>query len=411
MSRGARRARCEAGGALLLCAATLGALLAAGPARAQQQDDLYGGERDTTRRPSRREKPVEVYVAPALPWRGPLPDLVLQITATCELSGEPVSEPAWADNERLVVAAEDPENQTYRLSLCRLGSRRPDWSVPLPAAPSGAPAADAERAYVGLRNGEIRAYSLEAGEEAWRSGPAAAPPETLARLDSGLAVGSSAGFTLLDSTTGALRFTADMGSPVLTSPVGCAGRWVFALGSGQVRALDPKNGRLLWKREVRGVPGPPSCDGGSRVIVGTSARQLVALSARSGHRAWRQKLGGAVRVPPVVHGGGVYAGAMDGRMYGLKERNGHRMWSLPVGERVRRAPVLVRGVLAVASAGDTRLSLIHLPTGSPLLEAEAPPETAGWVGAPVADGDRLALSADRRMGPDGMVIVYKVVER
>ncbi len=143
-------------------------------------------------------------------------------------------------------------------------------------------------------------------------------------------------------------------------------------------------------------------------MVGTSAHRLVALKLRSGRRQWTQRLAAAVAVPPLLFEGGAYAGALDGRIYGFKSAGGHRLWTVPVGERVRRDPVLIQGLLGVASGGETRLSFVHLPTGRILLEAEAPPEAAGWIGSPAVDGNRLALAADRRDSPDGVLVLYEL---
>lgn len=407
------RRRGRGGIALVLlahaAAAALG-LLPASSRPAAAQDNLYG-EGAQARPDSKRSRPAEVYVPPALPWEGPLPEAALEVAGSCRLGGEPVSSPAWVDDARLAVATEEPEGEARWLHLCRLPDALPVWSVSLPRPTVGTPAADSERVYVLLASGEVLAFDVESGRQVWSALAQEGAPAGLAYVDSSLVVGTSAGLLALEPADGRVRFVAVPGSPPALPPADCGGRWVVAFSSGSVRALEPREGRLLWERALRGVPAAPACEDGSRVVVGTSARELVALTSERGRRAWKQRLGGAVAVPPVLHEGGVYAGSMDGRVYGFKESSGHRMWSVPVGERVRRAPVRVAGLLAVAAAGETRLSLIHLPSGRLLLEAEAPPEAAAWAGAPAARGERLALAADRRDSPGGQLIVYRVVVR
>ena len=136
----------------------------------------------------------------------------------------------------------------------------------------------------------------------------------------------------------------------------------MSLSSGQVQAIDPEDGQVLWKRQVEGLPTPPACHG-KRLVVGTSTHSLVGLKTRSGGHAWTQRLTAAVAVQPLVYGGGVYAGALDGRIYGFKSAGGDRLWVVSVGERVRRQPVLIRGLLGVAAGGETRVPFLRQPTG------------------------------------------------
>ncbi len=388
-----------------LCLATLWLAIGGTPCAPEVLDGA-----DTAQGRSRRSRPPEVYVTPSLPWEGPLPEVRLDLSSVCRLPGEPVTSPVWADAERLVVATADPEGAGRHLRLCGVRSAEPLWSAVLPQAPAGQIAADAQRAYVAFPTGEVRAYELSTGAEAWRSQSPGGEATGLARAGEAVLVSHATGLAALDPRQGGVRFFAELGEAPLLPLAECAGRWILALPTGGLRALDPRDGRVLWRRALPGSPAAPACDGESRVVVGTSARELVSLTATRGRRKWAHKLGGVVGVPVVFYAEGVYAGGLDGQVYGLKADSGHRMWSVGVGERVRRAPARVRDLLAVAAAGETRLSLIHLPTGSPLLEAEAPPEAAGWVGSPAANGDLLAAAADRRASPDGLLLVFRVEE-
>lgn len=389
------------------------ALLAAGalcaPAGSQQEAHPSAGAAGG---PPSRARPAEVYVPPALPFRGPLPDVALELLGACRLPGEPLAGPVWAGERGVLVATEDPESGEHRLVLCPETAARPAWSVPLEEAPAGSPAVDGARAYVLLASGEAQARDVATGAVVWRASVGGEAAGGLAVMDGELVGASGAALFVLDAASGKVRIQVPLGAPPVLPPAACGDRiWVVALASGAALALDPATGARRWERALQGVPASPACDGDGRVLVGTSARDLVSLSLRRGGRAWRQRLGGAVAVPPVSLDGGVYAGGLDGRIYGFKRDSGHRLWSVGVGERVRRAPAVVGSLLAVASAGETRLSLLHLPTGRILLEAEAPPEAAGWVGSPAARTDRLALAADRRSTPDGVLLVYRVAER
>jgi outer membrane protein assembly factor BamB len=398
---GARNRLCSRLPALCLCAA--GFLL---PAAAAQQN-LYAPE-TSGGRSSEHNRPPEVYVEPAIAWSGPLPQIELQLAATCALRGEPSAGPVWLEGSRMAVISEDTEAGAHWLQVCGLNSTSPLWTVGFPGPAAGSPVAGEGRIYLALASGQVRAHALDTGGEIWTS-VVGESLSGLALLGESLAAGAGSRLFALDPADGRVRFAADLGAVARMPPAPCAGAWVASLESGSVMAMNPADGRKIWARALHGPPAPPAC-GDRTVVVGTSGRELVALSGRRGRRLWRQRLGGAVDSRPLLYGSAVFAGALDGRVYGLKLGNGHRAWSTGVGERVRRAPALVRGLLVVASAGDTRLSVLHPPTGTHLLEAEAPPEAAGWVGAPASHGELLALAVDRRNSPDGVLIVYRVVD-
>ena len=390
-----------------LALACIMALLLCAPARSQE--DIYKSSHAGGTRPGMEGRPVEIYVAPALRWKGPLPDVQLALDGRCRLRGEALSGPAWAGNEHLAVAVMEADSGNRWLQLCPGGGGSPAWQIPLADDPVAAPVADSERIYLAFASGRVEAFAVAEGEETWHVDLEGKSPADLALLGDRLLIGTGTGLTVLEAATGDFRFSLDLGASPVLPPAECAGQWILAVDSGSVRAIDPDGGRTVWQRSIEGVPAPPACRDG-RVILGTSDRGLLALTSRRGHFTWKQRVGGIVAVRPILHAGGVYAAGLDGRVYGFKASSGHRMWAASVGERVRRTPVLVHNLLLIASAGETRLSVLHLPTGRALLEAEAPSEAAGWIGSPAALGSRLVLAADRKDSPDGLLLVYKVVE-
>jgi hypothetical protein len=389
-------------GRAALCCVLAGAFSAAA---AQEGSELPSGPGPS----SGRAKPLEIYVSPRIPWEEPLPEVNLMQAGACELRGEPTSGPAWAGDASLAVVTEEPEAAKRWLSLCRLGERAPVWSVPIGDLPAGAPAADTGAVYIVLENGEVRAYGAASGAPLWTTAGAVPAGVGIWRLQRALLVASQSSLVALDPATGAVRYAIDAPGGVVPPVLECGDRWIVSLRGGRLRAHSPEDGELLWDRTVPGIPSAPACRG-EVVLVGTSQRRLLALSLSRGRRSWTQRLGGAVEAPPVAYESGIYAGALDGRVYGFKARNGHRLWAVPVGERVRRAPVRIGSLLVVASAGDTRVSILHLPTGGFLLQAEAPVETAGWVGELAVQRDLVALAADRRASPDGLLSVFRLAE-
>ncbi len=376
----------------------LGATIA--PSAQEGPNQIRGGSR-------RLQEVPEVYVSPALPWKGPIPEVRLELVVAWSLRGEPLGSPSWVDSNTLILATREPETGHDRLLLYRVGNPEAPWTL-LTADPVALPPIGGlGKIFVALASGKVRALRAEDGSTAWEISTGERAVSSLALLDGRLLMVQGTTLRVLNAVDGGDLFNLDSGSAPLLPLRNCRGRWFMSLYSGQVQAIDPEDGQVLWKRQVEGLPTPPVCHG-KRLMVGTSTHNLVGLKTRSGRHDWTQRLAGAVAVQPLVYAGGVYAGALDGRIYGFKSAGGDRLWAVSVGERVRRQPVLIRSLLGVASGGETRLTFLHLPTGRLILEAEAPGETAGWVGSPAVYGERLAIAADRRDSPDGALVLYEL---
>ena len=372
----------------------------AAPSAQEDPQLIRGGNR-------RLQDVPEVYVAPALPWKGPMPKVRLESLAVWSLRGEPLGSPSWADASTLVLATREAETGHDRLLSYRVGNPEALWML-LTADPVALPPMGGlGKAFVAFASGNVQALRAEDGSTAWETSAAERPVSSLALLDGRLLLVQGTTLRVLDAVAGSERFQLDSGAAPVLPLRSCGGVWFMSLSSGQVQAIDPEDGQVLWKRPVEGLPTSPACHG-KRLMVGTSTHNLVGLKTRSGRHDWTQRLAGALAVEPLVYGGGVYAGALDGRIYGFKSAGGDRLWAVPVGERVRRQPVLIRGLLGVASGGETRLTFLHLPTGRLVLEAEAPGETVGWIGSPMVRGERLAIAADRRDSPDGALLLYEL---
>jgi outer membrane protein assembly factor BamB len=128
-------------------------------------------------------------------------------------------------------------------------------------------------------------------------------------------------------------------------------RLYVSTGYAQVLALDPADGRIIWRKAV-GAPvrsGPTVSDG--RVFAVTVDNELVVLGADDGRRLWNQNaipetaslLGNA---SPAVDGEVVVAAYSSGELYALTVENGRPLWSDNFSN--------TRGVNAVSSLADIR---------------------------------------------------------
>ncbi len=105
-------------------------------------------------------------------------------------------------------------------------------------------------------------------------------------------------------------------------------------GFGEVRALDPATGRVLWSQTFEGPirAAPTVADG--RVYVVARDDVAFALDARDGHTLWQARgvggvglLGGA---SPAVDGQLVVIPFASGEVLGLVPRNGLQIWGTAI---------------------------------------------------------------------------------
>lgn len=281
------------------------------------------------------------------------------------------------------------------------------WRVELPQTASSGPGAGEGLVVVGGVDGSVFALSAADGSERWTaraSSEVLAPPA----VSGGVVVvraqdGRLFGF---DAADGARRWVFDRGVPLLSlrgngPPLVADGvvyagydngkivalnlsdgvlRWEqtlaqpegrtelermvdvdgeLALGQGelfaasyrgQVGALTPENGRVIWSRDLSSAAGVALS--GDRLIVVGEDGAVAALDVRSGAALWKQE-GLAFRWPgtPVVVANHVLVGDFEGYLHWLSLEDGAFVARQRMGdEGIRAAPLVVGDVVYAASA-------------------------------------------------------------
>jgi outer membrane protein assembly factor BamB len=172
------------------------------------------------------------------------------------------------------------------------------------------------------------------------------------------------------------------------------GRLYVSSGYARVLALDPKDGKVIWKAGV-GAPvrsGPTVADG--RVYVVTVENELAALAADDGRRLWGHNgipetaalVGSA---SPAVEGEVVVVGYSSGEVDALTVENGRPLWSDNLASArsvdavsaladIRGRPIIDRGrVFGISHAG--RMAAIDLRDGERVWEQEIGSSHGPWV--------------------------------
>jgi outer membrane protein assembly factor BamB len=189
------------------------------------------------------------------------------------------------------------------------------------------------------------------------------------RVEGGVAFGAQDHHLYVVDARGERRFAADLGSDLDGGPaVAADGSLIVGADDGVLRALSPRDGRVLWARRLgpalRSAPVPA----GGRVVVATRGLRpaLHLLDARTGEPLARLGLGlsdapaqlsGAPRVDA---SGRVYVGTRADGLIGFDPR-GREMFRVAAAGRVRSTPALATDGTLYFGSDDGRLYAVRDP--------------------------------------------------
>ena len=162
------------------------------------------------------------------------------------------------------------------------------------------------------------------------------------------------------------------------SPAGDGNRIYAASYDGNVVALNPDNGRRLWRIETDTVLSAGPGVGDDLVVVAGYDGDLIAIKAEDGSTAWQINISGEALARPLVQNGVVVVYTIDGRLRVYSAFDGSERWSfeqqLPaLTQRGAASPILV-GTSVIAGFDNGRLIALDLDDGTPEWEAIlAPP--------------------------------------
>lgn len=176
---------------------------------------------------------------------------------------------------------------------------------------------------------------------------------------------------------------------LLARPVIADGR-IFAMDADQtVSALETGGGRRIWSvdlqpEEERGeaVGGGVAYHAGT-LYAGTGYGEVVALNPATGEILWRQRLSGPVRGAPTVVGGRVFVVTIDNQTFALNAADGTPIWE-------HTGFLETAGILgAVSPAVDTVIAVVPYSSGE-LFALRVESGRPAWA---------ESLTALRRLGP------------
>lgn len=212
-----------------------------------------------------------------------------------------------------------------------------------------------------------------------------------------------------DTASGERVWKVPFAHGVATTPLLCDDRLVVISAQGDVAAIEPKSGNVLWRATPAGVlksipyiVSPARAAG--RVLVADNTNQILALDAKDGATLWRKTLSGRATTSLIVIGENVIAGTADGSLNWIAVKTGDVKKRVQLGGIPYGTPVTSGSLLFVlVSTGKSKLVALDAATGAVRWEQETPEEWTTYrplvIGSVVIAGnDAKDLCAFDRAG-------------
>ena len=255
---------------------------------------------------------------------------------------------------------------------------------------------------VGDAVGKFYAIDTANGTTSWTVDPGGASAVGIPAID-----GNSAVFAQLDGHILCVRisdgetlwtyepdYDESANEDLSDGPIIADGKVFASFSSGELKALDLKNGRVVWKYKAeQGLRTAPAYSGGL-VLLGEYNGLFSMLDAKSGKRVNGGGAGGAVNTP-TVNSGNVYYSAWDGSVHAVQIKDVIPLWDAQVGEPITTAPVIADGLIVVCTATGKIVALDE-KNGSILWRNNAEGGDSG-VRPSIRNGRVLAGTGDEKV--------------
>lgn len=308
-----------------------------------------------------------------------------------------------------------PLKKQWSTSIGKAGKRRKPLSIQ--------PIVADERIFTLDASAKLSAFHTSNGKKLWSVNLVPKDEEEIGTIGGGLAFADgllfvSSGYQQLlaiDPDNGKTVWKQKTTSPTRSAPAVLSGRVLVITLDNQIQAFNATDGEPLWNHS--GVQETTNLLGSSSpaidkniTIAALSSGEILALRSENGQVLWQDNLSslrkyGAlpgisdIRGLPVIDRGIIYIIGSSGRMLALDEHTGRRLWQKEIG-----------GAETPWPAGDTIFTLTsnqqmvalgrhsgqiywvsQLPT---FVKQDNPDTSLVWTG-PVMAGNRLILASNR----------------
>jgi len=192
----------------------------------------------------------------------------------------------------------------------------------------------------------------------------------------------------LDAQTGTLLWYFKAQGEILASPVISDGFLYFFADNDSVLdlvnrlyALDARTGKQLWTYDTKSwTPSPPAV-GPMAVFTGGSFPVVTALERTTGRVIWSREVDSLVYSSPSLHGDEVVITTVNGGLYSLDAATGEVKWARSISEFTPFSPLVMGDRLYVSTYGR-KLTALSLAGGETLWSKPLPGALADMASVP-----------------------------
>lgn len=189
-----------------------------------------------------------------------------------------------------------------------------------------------------------------------------------------------------------LRWSFDIGQPVVSSPVVGHGRVYIGADDGALHCIDLATGAEVWAFQTGDMIEAPPLLLSERIYVGSSNANFYAIN-QDGTLAWKQKTDDQILSSANwIAGEGdepatIVFGSYDFSLYGLRSTDGEVLWRYPTQDRLNGSPAVL-GDRVLVGGCDTKLHIVSGRTGE-LIESMEMGDACHIAAAVGGVGDRV----------------------
>jgi outer membrane protein assembly factor BamB len=285
--------------------------------------------------------------------------------------------PAAIDGERVVFA--EGTGARAVVTSVNLNDGAESWHFDTKSPVVGGVTVEGGLAYVGSRDGKVRALDVESGDEEWSfdaSGRAETPPAVAQNLVLVIAEGFKTGRATahaLDVRTGKEEWSFSPEGVAIGASAAAVGEnlAVFGLGDLKVHALELESGRERWSGPSRAPFSARMVPAfGDDVFIADRLGHLYRFDATTGEEIWVFRVPGSFLTgAPALIASTVIAGDTSGQVSAIDLDSGHLVWKEDISARPVPGISVAGDRIFVSSADGSVLGLEHDPRGSLLDEA------------------------------------------
>ena len=216
--------------------------------------------------------------------------------------------PIVVDNRLIVSSGEG------RLQAFSLGEGERLWQYEMEGRFQASASAADGRLWQANDRGELSAVSVEDGTELYRVKLQSAVVSPVAVADKVYATDVLGNVYALEPGDGSVIWQRELDLPVWTTPAVAHGRLYIGHSNGGVVALESADGRETWRYDIDGVVRASPVVIGQFVVFGTMSGKLVVLNAADGSVRDSTQVEGAIRYSPATDGSRLYVTTQSGRI-------------------------------------------------------------------------------------------------